>query len=70
MQGYLNFVYIFHNVLNLLTWDGHKVEVLWVPQFFFEITTLDLSYVVPVKSTVENLKNFVVFWEYMNFTNL
>ena len=29
--------------------------------------TIDLSYVVPVKSTVEILQNFVVFSEYMNF---
>ena len=28
---------------------------------------IDLSYVVPVKSTVEILQNFVVFSEYMNF---
>ena len=30
----------------------------------------DLSYVVPVKSTVEISQNFVVFSEYMNFTLL
>ena len=35
---------------------------------FGKISTLDLSYVVTVKSTVEILKNFVVFSEYMNFT--
>ena len=33
-----------------------------------EISTLDLSYVVTVKSTVEILQNFVAFSEYMNFT--
>ena len=32
-----------------------------------EIFTLLLSYVVPVKSTVEISKNFVAFSEYMNF---
>ena len=32
-----------------------------------EISTVDLSHVVPVKSTVEILQNFVAFWEYMNF---
>ena len=32
-----------------------------------EISTVDLSYVVPVKSTVEILQNFVAFLEYMNF---
>ena len=31
-----------------------------------EISTIDLSYVVPVKSTVEILQNFVAFSEYMN----
>ena len=34
---------------------------------FCEISTLDLSYVVTVKSTVEILQNFVTFSEYMNF---
>ena len=34
---------------------------------FFEISTVDLSYVVPVKSTVEISQNFVAFSEYMNF---
>ena len=36
-------------------------------QIFCEITTLDLSYVVTVKSTVEILKKVVAFSEYMNF---
>ena len=35
---------------------------------FCEISTLDLSYVVTVKSTVEISQNFVAFSEYMNFT--
>ena len=35
--------------------------------YFCEISTLDLSYVVTVKSTVEISQNFVVFSEYMNF---
>ena len=34
---------------------------------FCEISTVDLSYVVLVKSTVEISKNFVAFSEYMNF---
>ena len=38
-----------------------------MPQNFCKITTLDLSHVVPVKSTVEILQNFVAFSEYMNF---
>ena len=33
-----------------------------------EISTVDLSYVVPVKSMVEISQNFVAFSEYMNFT--
>ena len=34
---------------------------------FCEISTLVLSYVVPVKSKVEILQNYVAFSEYMNF---
>ena len=34
---------------------------------FCDISTVDLSSVVPVKSTVEILQNFVTFSEYMNF---
>ena len=36
---------------------------------FCKISTIDLSYVVPVKSTVEISQNFVAFSEYMNFMN-
>ena len=36
---------------------------------FCEISIIDLSYVVPVKSKVEILQNFVAFSEYMNFTD-
>ena len=36
---------------------------------FCEISTLLLSYVVPVKSKVEISQNIVAFSEYMNFTN-
>ena len=36
---------------------------------FSEISTLDLSYVVMVKSKVEISQNFVAFSEYMNFTS-
>ena len=35
---------------------------------FCEISTVALSYVVPVKSTVEISQNFVAFPEYMKFT--
>ena len=34
---------------------------------FGKISTLLLPYVVPVKSKVEILQNFVAFLEYMNF---
>ena len=34
---------------------------------FWEISTVDLSYVVTVKSTVKISQNFVAFSEYMNF---
>ena len=37
---------------------------------FWEISTVDLSYVVPVKSTVEILQNFVTFSEYMKFNQM
>ena len=37
---------------------------------FFKISTIELSYVVPVKSMVEISQNFVVFLEYMNFKAL
>ena len=36
---------------------------------FCEISTVDLSYVVTVKSTMEISQNFVAFSEYMNFKN-
>ena len=37
---------------------------------FWEISTVDMSYVVAVKSTVGISQNFVAFSEYMNFTEL
>ena len=37
-------------------------------KFFCEISTVDFSYVVTVKSTVEILQSFVAFSEYRNFT--
>ena len=39
-----------------------------MPQFFCEITTLDMSHVVPVKSTSVILQNVVVFSKHINFT--
>ena len=55
-----------------------KIELrdeIWLIKFiysekatkFYEISTLLLSYVVPVKSKVEISQNFVAFSEYMNF---
>ena len=41
--------------------------ILRRPQKFCEISTVDFSYVVPVKSTVEILQNFIAYSEYMNF---
>ena len=35
--------------------------------YFWKISTVDLSYVVTVKSMVEILQNFVAFSEYINF---
>ena len=37
---------------------------------FCEISTVDLSYIVTVKSTMEVFQNFVAFSEYMNFTRI
>ena len=37
---------------------------------FCEISTLVLSYVMPVKTKVEISQNFVAFSEYMNFNEL
>ena len=34
---------------------------------FCEISTVDLSYVLPVKSTVQISQNFVAFSEFVNF---
>ena len=63
-------------------WDAGEIAPIWVcctqqlkfthsekATKFFKISTLDLSYVVPVKSTMQILKNFVAFSEYMNFTD-
>ena len=45
-----------------------KVEALWEGHTnFAKSQTLNLSYVVMVKSTVEILQKFVAFSEYMNF---
>ena len=41
----------------------------WKTTKFCEISTLLLSFVVPVESKVVILQNFVAFSEYMNFTS-
>ena len=49
----------------------HSVGIVFLLKIiklrFCEISTVYLSYVVPVKSTVEISQNFVAFSEYMNF---
>ena len=51
--------------------QGHfQVQIFWDGHNFCEISTVDLSYVVTVKSTLEVSQNFVAFSEYMNFTSL
>ena len=58
-----------------LTWSQWDQNFLEVVKFiysekatnFCKISTVDLSYVVTVKSTVEISQNFVAFSEYMNF---
>ena len=52
--------------------EGKKLRVKFIysekATMFCEISSVDLSYVVPVKSIVEISQNFVAFSEYMNFT--
>ena len=67
-------------ILGLLGGVSQESVVIWLfglkfiysekAKKFCEISTVDLSYVVPVKSTVEILQNFVAFSEYMNFMEL
>ena len=44
-----------------------KVNIFWEGHKICEISTIDLSYLVSVKFTVEILQNFVAFSGYMNF---
>ena len=48
-----------------------KIKIIYSEKAtnFCEISSVDLSYIVMVRSTVEILQNFVTFLEYMNFTN-
>ena len=59
----------FHEILNQILYYLYvKLKYSEKATKFCEISTLLLSYVVPVKSKVEILQNFVAFLEYMNFT--
>ena len=57
------------------TWDARGAIYLVLLKFiysekatkFCKLSTVDLSYVVTVKSTVEISQSFVAFSEYMNF---
>ena len=48
----------------------HQVKFIYSEKAtnFCRIFPLLLSYIVPVKSKVKILQNFLAFWEYMNFT--
>ena len=71
---YLFFQIFFSNFKTIPSWK-YSVRTINDIKFiycekaanFCEISTLDLSYVVTVKSTVEISQNFVAFSEYMNF---
>ena len=54
----LRSIFILHLLLKFI-YSGKATK-------FFEISTIDLSYVVPVKSTLEISQNFVAFTDYMN----
>ena len=70
-------LFINQNEFGLFICDGFifHSEISWPLKFiysekatkFCEIFTLHLSYVVPVKSKVKILQNFVAFSKYMNF---
>ena len=62
------------HLMNLLS-NFAVLKQTWIKKFihsekttqFYEIFTLLLSYVVPVKNMVKISQNFVAFSEYMNF---
>ena len=71
---------IWKNLLNFVLWNFshlcpfHNLLYMYIKFIysekatkFCEISTVDLSYVVTVKSTMEISQNFVAFSEYMNF---
>ena len=57
-------------LVNLLDYFWFKIIFSWKATKFFEISTLLLSYVEPVKSKVEISQNFLALSEYMNFTTM
>ena len=66
---YMNFNFTFKQIAN----EGKNMLVQFIysekATQFCEISTVDLSYVITVKFTVEILQNFVAFSEYMNFNH-
>ena len=48
----------------------NKVRIFWEATIFFQISTLDLSYVVTVQSKVEILQISAAFLEYMNLNQI
>ena len=59
-------------VILKVTWCffNQKDHIFWEGRRILPISTVDLSYVITVKSTVEILQNVVAFSEYMNFIYL
>ena len=55
------------NYASLNIFRLRKVHIFWEGHKILQISTLLLSYVVPVKSKVEISQNCVAFSEYMNF---
>ena len=65
-------LYFPHAVLRLhIVFQSIYIKLIYSEKAtkFCEISTLVLSYVVPIKSKVEISQNFVTFSEYINFTN-
>jgi len=53
-----------------INWPLKFMHIFWEATKICEISILLLSYVVPIKSKVEILQNFVAFSKYMNFIAL
>ena len=62
-------IYTKRVILDILHTKRFKLKFIYSEKAtkFYEISTVDLSYVETVKSTVEILQYFVAFSEYMNF---